>query len=519
MELVKKNVHLSHLDLKEELQIPLEDVVNLPETKPDIAEICMEKGTVIIDEIRSEKNFALLKGKLAFCILYYTQENGGCLERTEGKIAFEEKIRMEGLNPSDVVAATGNVDDLTVEMINTRKLSVQSVITLRAEVDGIYDEELPVEVAGRMDQGDAQLRRNPVDYAQLIFSKREVLRVKEALPLPSGAPNIGRLLWKNASLGEMSFRLGEERLYVQGEVLVFVLYEPEEGGMPQTYETVANFSSELACAGCREGETLDVRYGVLSYDVTAEPDFDGEQRELGLDVTVGLRINVYAEERTEVVRDVYGVTQELTGEKRSAKLRRIVRSMTGKTKVTDHLRLDGKAQGGALVHGEGGLGPVEVKEREGGVTLRGSLCVKLFYATGEESPYGYLRKTIPYEYSLEIHGMEAGDVIEPVQVNLEQLSVSLKDGEEVDVKAILSFGVTAFHEMAVEVLNTLHEEPLDARKMASLPGMAVYLVREGDDLWSIGKRYYVPMQTIREFNDVSGDVTPGQKLLIVKGTA
>ena len=47
-----------------------------------------------------------------------------------------------------------------------------------------------------------------------------------------------------------------------------------------------------------------------------------------------------------------------------------------------------------------------------------------------------------------------------------------------------------------------------------------YIAREGDSLWDIGKRYYVPVSQIREINELAGDeIQPGEKLLIVKGVS
>ena len=43
-------------------------------------------------------------------------------------------------------------------------------------------------------------------------------------------------------------------------------------------------------------------------------------------------------------------------------------------------------------------------------------------------------------------------------------------------------------------------------------------VKQGDNLWNIGKRYYVPVDTLRSLNDLASDeLQVGQKLLIVKG--
>ena len=68
------------------------------------------------------------------------------------------------------------------------------------------------------------------------------------------------------------------------------------------------------------------------------------------------------------------------------------------------------------------------------------------------------------------------------------------------------------------MIRDLKVSELDMEKVGELPGMVVYVVQPGDNLWNIGKRYYVPVERIREVNELSTDeVRTGEKLLIVKG--
>ena len=53
---------------------------------------------------------------------------------------------------------------------------------------------------------------------------------KEEIPLPSSYPNIYQILWSNVSLRDVEFKPQEEKLAVQGDIQVFVLYEAEGGG-------------------------------------------------------------------------------------------------------------------------------------------------------------------------------------------------------------------------------------------------------------------------------------------------
>ena len=84
------------------------------------------------------------------------------------------------------------------------------------------------------------------------------------------------------------------------------------------------------------------------------------------------------------------------------------------------------------------------------------------------------------------------------------------------MKAILCFVASAFHEEETQVLGEIAEE-YSFRIMASLPGMAIYVVRPGEHLWNVGKKYYVPIQSLKDLNNLtSEELVPGQKLLVVK---
>ena len=156
---------------------------------------------------------------------------------------------------------------------------------------------------------------------------------------------------------------------------------------------------------------------------------------------------------------------------------------------------------------------------ENGILLQGSLQVKVMYITGEdESPYGCTQAQIPYQYTLEVPDIAPEDMGK-VHAEVEQLQVTMLDGEEMDVKAVICFSTVVFKNVPVDLISQVTVSDLDSGKMSSLPGMVVYMVKEGDNLWNIGKKYYVPVEAIRALNDLDSDeLKAGQKLLVVKGS-
>lgn len=518
MDLIKKNIHMDCIRENAVTQITLEDDMNIPDNKPDVSSLNLDKGTLVIEEMKPGTDMVNVCGKFVYSILYHTAEEGGRLIFLEGQIPFEEKINMQGVTFSDSICVEGDVEDLTVGLINSRKLSIQSVVTLHAWVEELYDEEAPIGIHG---EEQVEYRKMPMNLAQIGISKNDIYRMKEEVSLPSGYPNIFQILWNTISLGEVEFRVMEERLTLQGDVHLFVLYEGEGEEHPvRSFETTIPFSGALDCHGCRDGMIPDIRYHLGTQELMIRPDFDGEERNIGVDLTLDIRIRIYEEEETEILTDIYGVTKEITATTHPARLRQLLSKVIGKMKVTEHIGIgSGNAAILQLLHSEGSVLLEQQQVVENGILVQGSLLVKVMYITGDdETPYSLARAQIPYEYTMEVPGIEAQD-LGRVQAQLEQLQVTMLDGTEMDVKAILTFHTTVFKLCSMEFIGQLDVSDLDGSKLGSLPGIVIYMVKEGDNLWNIGRKYYMPVNTLRELNGLSSDeLKVGQKLLIVKGS-
>ncbi len=170
MELLKRNIHMDRTRVQALTQFALEDDLNIPENKPDINVLNLEKGELVVDEIKPSMDFVIVRGRLTLVVLYHTMEEGSSLVVLEGKIPFEEKINMQGVAPTDTVTVEGEVEDLTINMINSRKLNIQSLITMTARVEELYDEEAPIAVHG---DEKVEYRRMPLNLAQIAICKKD----------------------------------------------------------------------------------------------------------------------------------------------------------------------------------------------------------------------------------------------------------------------------------------------------------------------------------------------------------
>ena len=79
MELVKKNVHMDYTKAMASTQFVLEEDINLSDTKPDMDFVCLEKGQVVVEEVKAYEDAVVGRGRLQFAVLYHSDEENKSL--------------------------------------------------------------------------------------------------------------------------------------------------------------------------------------------------------------------------------------------------------------------------------------------------------------------------------------------------------------------------------------------------------------------------------------------------------
>ena len=71
--------------------------------------------------------------------------------------------------------------------------------------------------------------------------------------------------------------------------------------------------------------------------------------------------------------------------------------------------------------------------------------------------------------------------------------------------------------METDIIEDVSEQPFDMEQIKAIPCMAGYMVKRGDSLWKIAKKYYTTVDNIKKVNELTGDeAKEGQMLLVVK---
>lgn len=153
---------------------------------------------------------------------------------------------------------------------------------------------------------------------------------------------------------------------------------------------------------------------------------------------------------------------------------------------------------------------------EEGTVQKEQLPFLFYISQSDTKPFAVLHGIIPFQQKIEAEGMD-GSCKYSLHGDLEQLSVSMLDSEEIEMKANINLSAFVVRESPIACIQEIEEKELDWKRIQELPSMTGYLVQPGDTLWEIAKQYDTTMETIQEMSGLeTTEIKSGDCLFIVK---
>lgn len=513
MEQLKKAVRLNKMGRKVMDQFHVDGDVNVPDAKNDVARIVLSVGSVKIEDIKMVENYARVIGKVVYQILYAVDAAEQKLSSLQGKLPFEEMVYLEE-EPEGQIFVKAAEAELTATMIHSRKLSLKVMVEMELGSEGIREEELTMDVEGEEDLYKKYKERN---LLKLHMVKKDTYRIKEEMHIPGTKENIGTLLWTEVASRKLDTRLGTDELTVRGELQVFCFYESLEGKIDWV-EQMVPYEGRIDCPGADDTMFHHLYTELTDDNVDVRMDEDGEMRIFGIEATLEIRLAVYEEERMNLLEDLYSLRQVCRPKREEITCESLVMQNHSKCKIMERLSLpELKDDILQICHCSGYIQMEHTEIVKEGILVEGVLNVCFLYVKADDAvPFDVWQGMVPFS-----HIVESNEVYDEMRYDitgsLEQVSVGLLGSDEVEVKAVLSFHIFLRKPEDIVNITGIETGPVDMEKLEKAPGIIGYVVKEGDELWDLAKRYNTTVEGITEVNELpSEELKPGDKILIFK---
>lgn len=516
MELIKKNIHMNRLKGKMVNQITLDDDMIVPDKFPDISNKITEDGNIMVDSVKISPNKVNVNGKLKFKMMYKASSSEDGIHRLDGSINFDENINMDGIEEGDTINVDFDIDDLSISVINSRKISIKAIITVTVLAETLHDEEMAVD----LETNEAECIKDNLDITQIAMRKKDLLRIREEIDLGTGKMNINEVIWNTASLVGTQIKVMEDKINISGEIVIFVLYTAEDGPL-QWVDANVPFNGIVEMPGCYEDMIPSIELKLSAADIEAKPDYDGEQRLLQLDGIVNVDIKLYEEQHLSILKDIYSRKKELLPITSMAEYENLLMKNVSKCRASEKIKVNldnAHIMQICSCHGDIRLDDVSVEDD--GIMTEGVIDVSVLYICSDDrNPLCCVRQSIPFSHKIEVGDINQNCIFK-MRSMTEQLNCIMTGSDEMEVKAVITLDCIVFDKISKEIIVDVEERDYDMETISQMPAIVGYVVQKGDTLWNVAKKFYTTVDSLKEINELkTSDLIPGEMIVAVKKMA
>lgn len=516
MELKKENIHrmggaTAGTTACRTNSFTLDDDFNVPDAKPDVRMILRENGRIRVLEKKCNAGRLHLRGVLLADVLYISEDGTG-IYGMESELPFDEMIHMEQEDCSGVTVRA-ELEDITATMIHSRKLNVKALISVEVSCEEIEDEIVVTEAEGK----GLFARAKDVNFTNLAAMRRDTIRLREEVALPASRPNISEILYKEMHLAITESRIMEEELSVKGNMNIFLVYQG--AGLketPEFFETKLPFTGRFDLPGAAPNMIEDISPMVVQENITTRPDEDGEERIIEVEVVLEMDMKLYEEKELMVLEDIYSVAGNV--------------NLQGQQELIPHLLLKNQSMGSffgtyelpaqevtpmQISYGSTEVHMEKASVQENILHLEGMLEFKVLLVTGsDERPYLGVKFYAPFQQEIEVKGLNAGCTYH-VMPMVTDSSFQLYRSNEIEWKAEVNFQTIVFCNEPEYMITGAEFVPFTEEELAAQHSMIGYRSEEGDNLWSVGKRFHVSPEMVAEQNNLEEEMIPAGRMLLL----
>ncbi|MFL0195582.1 SPOCS domain-containing protein [Clostridium sp. WILCCON 0269] len=509
IDFIKENIECEQMLAENFSDTIIKEEYIIPDTHPDVADILILEARPVITNKEVMQDKVFIEGKVEYTILYRAKEDEDVGIYSVGYTgAFSNYVEMPGAEHVMLCDSNCYVEHMNCMIANERKVSVEGIIKLKAEVYKKYKFEVIKDIGG---SEDIQMLKNPATIDKIVGTVSGDLVVKAEIQVPVDKPQIESILQYDVNVHKKNVKILENKVSVEAYVLTRFLYRGKDTQDIVCVEKDVLVNKELSLDGAFPSMESYTGFNVSEVERNVKEDDLGENRIIEVEALVTANTKVMYKEDIDIIEDAYSPSNFMQMERKDYELNVVHGQNTVPSIIKSNIELGNEHKPTEVLMCHGEVCTTDKKIVEDKVIVEGVLNAKILYKDSDNQ-INKVSDEIPFSCTVDIPDSKI-DMQCISKISLESIEANI----EIDTIA-----VKAVAEVYARVNYITHKEFLvnidtvEGEFPAKKSSLTIYVIQQDDTLWKIAKKYYTTIESLIKLNDIEDPdaIKVGEKLIV-----
>lgn len=509
MELLKKPIRSYRTIEIRETEEMLENSIIVPDSKPDIKNIILADAECFVTSVEKSGRMVEVSGELRYRILYSSDTPDQRIESIVTQFPWSFSIQKPKAEADIGVFARSFSQHTEANIANGRKVIARTVCSIISRFYEIRSDEIGREILGE----NVYLKTTPINIISLKDSGDIMAKVSTVLSLPHGSPAIKEILFSRINIGPAEITYRDDEPAIEAKGTAYLLYRSDT--IDESIESaVLEFPVKTVTGIMTVPNEIVLTTSVMKHwELDPIEDADGLLTQVAVNIEFQVDAQALVPEEQIVIEDAYSIDYKLDLRKTTINVVTDEREISNSLELSQKIKIeDPEDQLTEVLMVCANERNIASKLDEKGISSQGTLGVDIVYMTQSGEMKNHFME-LSFSQNVDLPEEGQWQIVQSLfTINDVEFDISGTDTIELSIKIHTRLRVARYDEITcTEALTAVKEE---SRKKAPI---VLYFTHPGDTMWSIAKRYRIPLSRLALDNGLDASENPpvGKKLFIM----
>ena len=503
VNVTKQNVTINKLVSSKKEIVTIEGDMIVPDVKPDIlntintvGNVCIYKKEVLDGKVRFD-------GSVNLNVIYLADSETDTTRGLTATLDFTQIIDVDNCRSGMELRNNITIKDIECKVLNGRKINTKVVLEINIYI--YSNEEISILKEMNNVEGVQTLNSN-MKINNLVGAGCCRASAKDTINLEDG-DCLAEILKTEVKLVNSEMKVSYNKVLLKADARVKLMYLTENGDIKVICSNIPVMGF-IDIPNVSENNLLNCCYEIKN--ILVKPNM-GEQHSIYVEIEFEICCDASDTMEIESIQDMYCPNSNL--EFKQKEVNTITNKQINKNicNIKERIFIP-EISSNKIYDVEINPNINSVNVLNGRIVYEGDLKLNFIFTSNNTNGIDTKRYLLPFTYSIDNEDINQNKTINTTVNCIDDEFVVTSDGM-IDCKLNLEFRNEMYENANINIIDEIE---MTEDNNNSNPSMIVYIVKEGDTIWKIAKKYKTTMQEIININNLdNGDeIFVGEKLFI-----